>query len=122
MLTQTEFADDPNLVNVMEVDVKRSFTLDKYFDKSRLLWLLKVGTENLKNSASYCQGMNYLAGMLIYQSLPKHACLELYVLLIRQRLTFLFDDKLSYLRTYFFVLERLIAIFLPDLANDLSVR
>lgn len=108
-------------MSVIEVDVKRSFTLDKYFDKSRLLWLLKVGTENLKDSTGYCQGMNYIAGMFLYQGLPKHTSLELYVLLIQQRMKILFDDQLSYLSVYFFVLERLIAIFVADLSNDLSV-
>jgi hypothetical protein len=107
---------------VIEIDVKRSFTLDKSFDKSRLLWLLKVGTENLKDSANYCQGMNYIAGMFLYQGLPKHVSLELYVLLIHERMRRLFDDRLSYLNVYFFVLERLLTIFLPDLSNDLSVN
>lgn len=120
-IREVEFGDDQSLLNVIEVDVKRSFNADKNYDKESLLWLLRVGTENMKGGAGYCQGMNYIAGALLYQGLSRREALELYLLLIEQRMEVLFDDRLSYLNLYFFTVDRLLSIFLEDLSNDFSV-
>jgi len=112
---------DPVLYNIIEVDVKRSFNYDKKYNKQALLDLLKKGTAKMHKTANYCQGMNYIAGMLLYQNLSESNALTLYTLIIEGRMHILFDENLSYLKIYFFVLDNLLAIFMKEISADFLV-
>ena len=84
--------------------------------------LLKEGTLKMQHTTSYCQGMNYIGGMLIYQQLSVEESLELYTLLIERKMLILFDENLTYLKNFFFVLEKLMALFLKEISEDFKVN
>lgn len=112
---------DPPILSIVECDVARSFKLDKDFNKDALYELIRAGTIRMKNSASYCQGMNYIAGMLLYQEMSKEEALNLYILIIEGRMKAFFNHNLSDLQKYFFVLDNLINVYLKELSIDFAV-
>lgn len=76
----------------------------------------------MQDTTSYCQGMNYIGGMFIYQQLSVEESLELYTLLIERKMHILFDENLTYLKNFFFVLEKLMALFLKEISEDFKVN
>lgn len=110
-----------SLLTVVEMDVKRTFNLDKQFNKNDLHVLLIEGTRRLMGSVTYCQGMNYIGGMLVYQNLDPKLTLELYTLILQERMKELFDENLTYLKEYFYILDQLVQIYIPDLSQNFQV-
>lgn len=67
----------------------------------------------------YCQGMNFIAGFL-YMTLGKEESYAFAVMrevIERFNMSQLFNPELPMLKLMFYQLDRLIAIYLPDLHN-----
>ena len=103
------------------MDGVRSFTKDKEYPRESLKEILKCGAVALHEGAGYCQGMNYLAGVLLYLAKNEKRVFRMYVSLIEKRMSSLFSHKFEKLKCYFYVLDSLIALFIPDLSEHFKV-
>ena len=70
---------------------------------------------------SYCQGMNYVMGFLYCQFRDEDLAFNFFVAIINKYMKQLFENDLISLKTAFYQLDRLIGIFLPDLAKVFKV-
>ena len=118
---RAEIKLDNTLEGVIEMDVVRSFSHDKTFPRESLKQILRCGAVAMHEGAGYCQGMNYLAGALLYLAKNEPRVFRLYVSLIEKRMDELFSHKFEKLKCYFYVLDSLIAIFIPDLSEHFKV-
>ena len=113
---------DQGLEDIIRVDVLRTFTTDKTFPKDQLLNILKCATYVMKTEAGYCQGMNYLAGTLLYMVQDEQKVFEMYLCLVQKRLVEIYIGNFDKLKVYFYVLDNLLNLFVSDLAADLRVK
>ena len=112
---------DSTIDEIIKMDVVRSFTKDKDYPRERLREVLRCATVALSDGAGYCQGMNYVAGMFFYLENDDSDIFALYTCLIGQKMAPLFVNKFEKPKAYFYVLDNLIALFLPDLAKHFKV-
>lgn len=113
---------DKNTEDVIKVDVLRTFSHDKTFDKDALFIVLRCGTLALQNGVGYCQGMNYIAGMFLYLNPNQNDAFDLYVSLIQKKLGILFENNFEQMKVFFYVLENVMLIFMNDLALDFKSK
>ena len=71
---------------------------------------------------SYCQGMNYILGFLYFQLEDEEDTFRFYAAVVQKTLYQVFENDLSNIPFLFYLLDRAIAIFLPDLASHFRVR
>lgn len=76
----------------------------------------------MQTEAGYCQGMNYLAGMLLYMIQDEQRVFEMYLCLVQKRLVEIYLGNFDKLKVYFYVLDNLLNLFVSDLATDLKVK
>lgn len=113
---------DKTTEDVLRVDVLRTFTHDKTFEKDTLFSVLRCGTLALQNGVGYCQGMNYIAGMFLYLNQNQNEAFDLYVSLIQQKLGSLFENNFQQMKVYFYVLENVMFIFVNEIAIDFKSK
>lgn len=113
---------DKNVEDIIRVDVLRTFSTDKEFDRDRLFVLLRCGTLALQNSVGYCQGMNYIAGLLLYLGLSDAEAFELYVSLLQRKLGVLFENNFEQMKCFFYVIENVLGVCLPEIAQELRAK
>lgn len=100
---------------VISMDVNRSYTNIKNMDQKALKNILR--TYAFYNSEiKYCQGMNFLAGfLLMFFKDEKIAFKAFSGLMDKFDMTELFKEDLPLLKLFFYKLDRLISMYLPDL-------
>ena len=100
---------------VIVLDVQRSFNNTQDISRDNLSNILK--TYAFYNpDIGYCQGMNFLAGFFYFYYKNEEKAFKAMLGLIQKfDLTELFNTNLPRLKLYFYMLDRLIAIYLPDL-------
>ncbi len=100
---------------VISLDVQRSYTNLKNVDQDGLKNILR--TYAFYNSeVTYCQGMNFLAGFLFLSFKDEEMTFKAFAGLIeRFNMTELFKEDLPLLKQYFYKLDRLVSMMLPDL-------
>ena len=109
----------PDIIEKVEevifLDVQRSFNNTKSISRDNLSNILK--TYAFYNpEIEYCQGMNFLAGFFYFYFKDEEKAFKCMLGLIEKfNLTELFNSNLPRLKLYFYVLDRLISIYLPDL-------
>jgi len=73
---------------------------------------------------TYCQGMNYMASFL-FQMCSFHEEETFYLMLSlfqKTDFTIIFFNDLYYLKQYYYVFERAMSIYLPEIFNYFKVR
>lgn len=129
-----------NYIKIIELDVERTF-FENNIESSRKVRILffykffkKAITNILKGIAylvpkiSYYQGMNYIAAFLYQISSSEEEAFDLmYGLLLNTEYSHLFADDLSKLNRYFYVFDRLVYLYLPELhlcfkSNSITVN
>jgi len=100
---------------VISMDVHRSYTNIKNLDQAALKNILR--TYAFYNSEiKYCQGMNFLAGFLLMFFQDEELAFKAFSGLIQKfEMTELFKDDMPQLKLFFYKLDRLISMYLPDL-------
>lgn len=100
---------------VISLDVQRSFNNTETISRENLSNILK--TYAFYNpEIEYCQGMNFLAGFFYFYYRDEEKAFKAMLGLINKfDLTELFNTTLPRLKLYFYVLDRLISMYLPDL-------
>ena len=76
----------------------------------------------LQAGPGYCQGMNYLGGLLLYLDPHEPRAFEIYLALIQKRLSELYAGGFERLKAYFYVLDNLLNLFCADLAADFKAK
>ena len=114
-----EIEKNPNLVESKEIinlDVIRTyFKKDRQLNREKTSNILKVACKETP-SINYCQGMNYIVAFLLSITEDEEDSFYLFLsLLIYTDYGSLFSEDLEKLKKYFYVFERLINIFLPEL-------
>lgn len=109
----TEFIE--SVEEVIKLDAQRSFTNISTIDQEVLKNILK--TYAFYNSeVTYCQGMNFLAGFLFLFFKDEETTFKALTGLInRFNMSELFKQDLPLLKEYFYKLDRLISMKIPDL-------
>lgn len=105
---------------VITLDVQRSFNSTDSISQETLSNILK--TYAFYNpEIEYCQGMNFLAGFFYFYYQDEEQAFKAMIGLIHKfDLTELFNSQLTRLKLYFYILDRLISIELPELHEHLQ--
>lgn len=100
---------------VISMDVNRSYTNIKNMKQATLKNILR--TYAFYNSEiKYCQGMNFLAGFLLMFFKDEKLAFKAFSGLIDKfGMNELFKEDLPLLKLFFYKLDRLISMYLPDL-------
>lgn len=100
---------------VISMDVNRSYTNIKNLNQKALKNILR--TYAFYNSEiKYCQGMNFLAGFLLMFYKDEKVAFKAFSGLINKfGMTELFTDDMPLLKLFFYKLDRLISMYMPDL-------
>lgn len=100
---------------VITLDVQRSFNNTESISRENLSNILK--TYAFYNpEIEYCQGMNFLAGFFYFYYRDEERAFKAMLGLIKKfDLTELFNTTLPRLKLYFYILDRLISMHLPEL-------
>lgn len=103
------------LSDVIEVDVARSFQKNPAISSRNLKNILKAYALH-NEEIGYCQGMNYIAGtlFLVIQD-EENSCKCLAAMIEKFSMSSLFTQNLKKLKKLFYIFDRLIVIYLPEI-------
>ena len=108
------------ICRIIDMDVARSYQKVPEVNSEQLKNILKTFA-HYKPSIGYCQGMNYIAGTLLYVIKDQELTFRALVSLIENfKMGSLFNYKLKKLKKLFFVFDRLISVCLPRLNKTFS--
>jgi hypothetical protein len=103
------------ICRIIDMDIARSYHKVKEINSDVLKNILKTFA-NYQPLIGYCQGMNYIAGTLLFVIRDEDLTFKALVSLINNfKMGSLFDEKLTKLKKLFFILDRLVSVFLPKL-------
>lgn len=115
--------------NVIKLDVPRSFTNHKDMNpqvSSTILNIIshyyKILEELLRRYAlldkdvSYCQGMNYIMGFILINLKDANVTFKSFIRVMDWYLKALFENEFKLLKVYFFKFNRMIELYIPELA------
>ena len=107
--------------DIIDLDVVRtSFDEKKEENQKKISYILKSIVETVP-SLHYNQGMNYIAAFLLNITKDEEESFYLFLgLLISTKYGELFQNDLAQLKLFFYIFERLISIFLPELYSFFS--
>ena len=102
--------------DVIDLDVVRTtFDKNKEENQAKISYILKSIVETV-DSLHYNQGMNYIAAFLLNITEDEEESFYLFLGLLKStEYGDLFKDDLAKLKAFFYIFERLISIFLPEL-------
>lgn len=104
-----------NMAEVIQMDVQRSFTNVKTLDPVALCDVLKTYAF-FNPEVEYCQGMNFVAGLLLlYFKEEKEAFKSLQQIIESFDMGELFNNDLHKLKQSFYIFDRMLSIRLPKL-------
>ena len=114
-----EIKNNPDSIetkDVIKLDVMRTlFLKDVELNREKIENILKAVAKESPN-ITYCQGMNYIAAFLLNITNDEEDSFYIFLsLLFSTEYGQLFINDLERLKKYFYVFERLINIFLPEL-------
>lgn len=104
------------MLKVIDVDVKRSFNMEPSYPKNQLIEILRVSSFLTQDHGGYCQGQNYLAGFFLKYIGNKELAFKYYQQFLEKYMMKIFDDGFKSLQCYFYILDKLVKVHLPDLS------
>ncbi|CAG9330410.1 unnamed protein product [Blepharisma stoltei] len=108
--------------NIISMDILRSYSNNPMVDSESLKNILQAYSF-YRTDVGYCQGMNYIAGTLYLVNNDESFCFWGMSELIRKfKMENLYATDLSKLKYLFYVLDRLIALFLPNVHKILNTE
>ena len=101
---------------IINLDVIRTpFTSDVEKQREQLANILKVISVNI-DTITYCQGMNYLCALFLSLLKDEEQVFFFYYSFLKStQYTSLFINDFSLLKKYYYIFNRLLAIFLPEI-------
>jgi len=101
---------------VIHIDIVRSFKKHGDYNQEELKDILKAYAA-FDKEVSYCQGMNYIMGFFYLHEHDPELSFKSFVKLMDRHMKVMFDKDFRQLKHCFFKLNRLVDIYLPDLAE-----
>lgn len=74
-----------------------------------------------RDTASYCQGMNYGMGYFLIMFKNEEIAYRCYAQILEKVQMPVFTDNFTHLQSNFYVLDRMISLYIPDLWQHLKV-
>lgn len=100
--------------SVISMDILRSYSTNPTVDSESLKNILQAYSY-YKPEVGYCQGMNYIVGTLYLVNKDERFCFNAIDEIIKKfKMERLYSSDLSKLKYFFYILDRLIGIKLPD--------
>ncbi|EAR94523.2 TBC domain protein (macronuclear) [Tetrahymena thermophila SB210] len=113
-------AKPDQIEEIITLDVNRSLHLHQdRINSNQLQSLLRIFAY-YNTDISYCQGMNYIAGFLYLIILNEAQTYKAFHTVMNTYFKQLLTDNFEQLKVVFYQLERLLSIFLPELADHLK--
>ena len=104
------------IIDVIEVDVIRTFFEEEQDNNRKKLHNVLVAIAYKYESIGYCQGMNYIAGFFLILTNDEKKTFDIMSFLIsKTNYGKSFQNEFEMIKKYYYVFERLIQIYLPDL-------
>eukprot|EP01016_Furgasonia_blochmanni_P046099 TRINITY_DN658_c0_g1_i5.p1 TRINITY_DN658_c0_g1~~TRINITY_DN658_c0_g1_i5.p1 ORF type:complete len:912 (-),score=280.66 TRINITY_DN658_c0_g1_i5:62-2797(-) len=104
---------------VIILDVQRSLYIHKNINSMILQGLLRTFA-HYDRDISYCQGMNYIMGYMFIMFLDEEVAFNVFCVCMKKHIGHLFLNEFAHLKLIFYQLERLIDLFMPDLAAHIK--
>lgn len=113
-------ADIVDNFNIINLDVNRTyFSIDVVENRKRVNNILKALVLTT-NSKSYCQGMNYVVSFILFITDDEELSFYLfYALYCNSDFGLIFSEDLVKLRQYFYIFDRLLVLYNPEINSYL---
>ena len=107
--------------DVIVLDVNRTFFSANQKQKREILKNILYSLAYLYPKVSYCQGMNFICQFLLEATKDEEKAFDIFsAILNKTKYGNLIEDEFSLMKKYFYVFERLIILYLPELATLLK--
>lgn len=107
--------------DVIVLDVNRTFFSTNQKQKREILKNILYSLAYLYPKVSYCQGMNFICQFLLEATKDEEKAFDIFsAILNKTKYGNLIEDEFSLMKKYFYVFERLIILYLPELATLLK--
>ena len=107
--------------DVIVLDVNRTFFSTNQKEKREILKNILYSLAYLYPKVSYCQGMNFICQFLLEATKDEEKAFDIFsAILNKTKYGNLIEDEFSLMKKYFYVFERLIILYLPELATLLK--
>lgn len=117
-------AGDPLELNVISRDIGRTFPHHPYFQtqvgKHKLKRTLQAISNRIGQANSYCQGMNFIVGMLLLNMNEEAAFWTFFALVEQYGMKSFFDDNVTGLVISLLQFDKVLAEHAPDISAHLS--
>ena len=108
------------IIDIIEVDIIRTFFDEDQDNNRKKLHNILIAIAYKYESIGYCQGMNYIAGFFLILTNDEKKTFDIMSFLIsKTNYGKSFQNEFEMIKKYYYVFERLIQIYLPDLHNVL---
>ncbi|XP_067143127.1 growth hormone-regulated TBC protein 1-A-like [Centruroides vittatus] len=115
------------LIDTIELDIPRTFPDNIYFKNSpdgkrQLLFNVLVAFAHQNQNVGYCQGLNYIAGILLLITEDEEITFWLLRILVENILPDYYTKEMMGLRTDLEVFSELVKIKVPDVYNHMKLH
>jgi hypothetical protein len=114
-----DFNLDPfqnSIEDVINLDVQRTFFQSNIEESRNAIANILKAVADLNPKINYCQGMNYVASFLYQLSQNEEETFYLMLgLFLHTEFSLIFVEDLLRLKIFFYVFERLVSLYLPEL-------
>lgn len=121
-LKDSELCLAPAIETVISVDVQRSFIEHKAFDHKALTRILRRTAHFHRESYSYYQGMNYIAGFLLIFFKEEKKAYIFFNQIMQGLVHELLKNDFAVLYKMFYQFDRLVSIFCPHITAHFNVK
>ena len=105
-----------NVLDIIQLDVNRTHFDNDKENKRNLIKNVLITLANVYPEMSYCQGMNYIALFLLEVTNDEEKSFDIFsAILAKTEYSKLSLNEFELMKKYFYVFERLICIYLPEL-------
>ena len=105
-----------NILDIIQLDVNRTHFGNDKENKRKIIKNVLISLANTYPEVSYCQGMNYISSFLLEVTNNEEKSFDIFsALLSKTEYSKLSINDFELMKKYFYVFERLICIYLPEL-------
>ena len=105
-----------NVLDIIQLDVNRTHFDNDKENKRNIIKNVLITLANVYPEMSYCQGMNYIALFLLEVTNDEEKSFDIFsAILAKTEYSKLSLNEFELMKKYFYVFERLICIYLPEL-------
>ena len=104
-----------NVLEIIKLDVRRTSFKNNIEENKELLSNILKGIAFIKPKLNYCQGMNFIASFIFHLLENEEESFYLMTSIVEQtEFSSIFMEDLQRLKTFFFIFDKLINIYVPE--------